>query len=210
MLPRPHCTTQSFLYALSPSVLLPIPRSLPSISHKALICMTATGPHEGGMQGGLEGWELGALSVCTLQQKIAGKATSALTQDRAPRCLWAACPLISFSLLVSPNLMSQQLHTSSLLAGQRERSFCHHKLGQGGTELLFFLAKSLFLHLFSLRLHKWKWVFILHLHELLQRTWVIRQIIPDSLPLIIHTNDKSTRVCSDAKCTLSCQIEILN
>lgn len=50
--------------------------------------MTAEGPCEGGMRGGLEGQEFwGALSVCTPQQEIVGEVTGALTQDGAPRCL---------------------------------------------------------------------------------------------------------------------------
>lgn len=70
--------------------------------------MTAKGPHEGGMQRGLEGRELGALNVCILQQEIAGEVTGALTQDGAPRCLRAACPLIA--LCLAKNNESATLH----------------------------------------------------------------------------------------------------
>lgn len=54
--------------------------------------MTAKGPHEGGMHGGLEGRGFGALSVCTLQQEIAGKVTGALTQDGAPEVSMSCLP----------------------------------------------------------------------------------------------------------------------
>lgn len=70
--------------------------------------MTAMGPHAGGMQGGLEGRELeGALSVCTLQQEMAGEVTGALTQDRGPEVSMSCRPLIALSHFVSPKLMSQ-------------------------------------------------------------------------------------------------------
>lgn len=128
--------------------LLPIPRSLPSIAHKALICMTAKGPHEGGDARRIGGMGVWALSVCTLQQEIAGKMTGALTQDGAPRCLWAACPPApSLSPFVLPKMMSHWLYTCSMLTGQRERSFC--SAGKNWMILwdFFFLATCVF-HVF--------------------------------------------------------------
>ncbi len=162
-------------------------------------------------EGRIGGMGVGALSVCTLQQEIAGKVTGALTQDGAPRCLWAACPLIGLSLFVSPKLMSQRFHTCSLLAGQRERSFVITNKGKKGLNdfvSCFSLQSLSSLYLFSERNVLLEVSFhaaLIQNTELLQnldnRNHKLCQIILDSLPLSIYTNDKSTTVCSDAKCT---------
>lgn len=117
----------------SASVLLPIPRFLPSIPHKALICMTADGAprrRDAGRIGGTGRWGIKCVYTATGNSWQGDGCLH--TRPEAPRGVCEQPPPPhgrSLSLFVSPKLMSQLPHTRSLLAGRRERSFCHRRRG---------------------------------------------------------------------------------